>query len=272
MLGQNRNHRSADITLEEMRSLMGERGVSTSVASLWRFFDLRGVSFKKSFHAADQLPCPQIEACRRRELSASRRAVTPARDHRRSVGAMMVAELLTNRRGECRRRKPMERRMGRNSDELARAITLLLSDSKGDFAYERALRVFQFQCWLLGTYKQTASFGHSAIIFGAAALSRRISRIRSTTRLRLKDCFVLAITRHDVEDIIDNCFATPSNIYSLLKADPFALLKRDHDEAVAIVERLNSVVEIRLRLRASGQPSSLESAWKMLPKLAPNIG
>jgi transposase len=36
-----------DITLEEMRSLMGERGVSTSVASLWRFFDLRGVSFKK---------------------------------------------------------------------------------------------------------------------------------------------------------------------------------------------------------------------------------
>ena len=36
-----------DITLEEMRSLMRERGVSTSVASLWRFFDLRGVSFKK---------------------------------------------------------------------------------------------------------------------------------------------------------------------------------------------------------------------------------
>jgi transposase len=30
-----------------MRSLMRERGVSTSVASLWRFFDLRGVSFKK---------------------------------------------------------------------------------------------------------------------------------------------------------------------------------------------------------------------------------
>jgi transposase len=36
-----------DITLEEMRSLMRERGVSTSNTSLWRFFDLRGISFKK---------------------------------------------------------------------------------------------------------------------------------------------------------------------------------------------------------------------------------
>jgi transposase len=36
-----------DITLEEMRGAMGERGVATSVTALWRFFDLRGISFKK---------------------------------------------------------------------------------------------------------------------------------------------------------------------------------------------------------------------------------
>jgi transposase len=36
-----------DITLEERRSLMRERGVSTSNAALWRFFDLRRISFKK---------------------------------------------------------------------------------------------------------------------------------------------------------------------------------------------------------------------------------
>lgn len=37
----------ADITLEEIRALLRHRGVSTSNASLWRFFDLRDVSFKK---------------------------------------------------------------------------------------------------------------------------------------------------------------------------------------------------------------------------------
>jgi transposase len=36
-----------DITLEERRSLMRERGVSTSNAALWRFFDWRRISFKK---------------------------------------------------------------------------------------------------------------------------------------------------------------------------------------------------------------------------------
>lgn len=37
-----------DITLEEMRALLCERDVTTSNASLWRFFDLRGISFKKN--------------------------------------------------------------------------------------------------------------------------------------------------------------------------------------------------------------------------------
>jgi transposase len=37
----------ADLTLEEIHERIGERGVSTSVSSLWRFFDGRGISFKK---------------------------------------------------------------------------------------------------------------------------------------------------------------------------------------------------------------------------------
>ena len=37
----------ADLTLEEINERIGERGVSTSVSSLWRFFNGRGISFKK---------------------------------------------------------------------------------------------------------------------------------------------------------------------------------------------------------------------------------
>jgi transposase len=37
----------ADLTLEEIRERVAERGVSTSVTSLWRFFDGRSISFKK---------------------------------------------------------------------------------------------------------------------------------------------------------------------------------------------------------------------------------
>jgi len=36
----------ADLTLEEIRELLGERGVG--VSSIWRFFDRHGISFKKN--------------------------------------------------------------------------------------------------------------------------------------------------------------------------------------------------------------------------------
>ena len=36
-----------DLTLEEILESVSERGVLTSVTSLWRFFDARGISFKK---------------------------------------------------------------------------------------------------------------------------------------------------------------------------------------------------------------------------------
>ena len=44
-----------DITLEELRSQLGEHGISASVSTLWRFFDRRQIIFqKKTVHAAEQ--------------------------------------------------------------------------------------------------------------------------------------------------------------------------------------------------------------------------
>ena len=39
-----------------------------------------------------------------------------------------------------------------------------------------------------------------------------------------------------------------------------------------MIEKLNTVLEVRLRLHAAGQPSSLAKTWEMLPKLAKGIG
>jgi transposase len=38
----------ADLTLEEIRGLLSERGVRVGVSSIWRFFDRHGISFKKN--------------------------------------------------------------------------------------------------------------------------------------------------------------------------------------------------------------------------------
>jgi transposase len=38
----------ADLTLEEIRGLLNERGVRVAVSSIWRFFDRHSISFKKN--------------------------------------------------------------------------------------------------------------------------------------------------------------------------------------------------------------------------------
>src|SRR5271165_6918540 len=163
--------------------------------------------------------------------------------------------------------------MDRNSDELAIAIRLLLGDSEEKFTCERQLRMFQFQCWLFDTWKQESSFRQSAIRFGGAVLSSEISRISARNKgLGTRDCFLLAIARENVEEILSRSFAKSENIYDLLRVDRFPLLKRHHDAAVATIEKLNTVLEVRLRLHAAGQSSSLANTWKMLPQLAPDIG
>jgi transposase len=37
-----------DVTLAELQALLLERGVAVGIATLWRFFDRRGISFKKN--------------------------------------------------------------------------------------------------------------------------------------------------------------------------------------------------------------------------------
>jgi transposase len=37
-----------DLTREEVRTRLRDRGVTTAASSLWRFFDRRGISFKKN--------------------------------------------------------------------------------------------------------------------------------------------------------------------------------------------------------------------------------
>jgi transposase len=37
----------SDITLEETRALLRERGITVSVTTVWSFYDRRGISFKK---------------------------------------------------------------------------------------------------------------------------------------------------------------------------------------------------------------------------------
>lgn len=40
--------RQTDITLMEIRSALAERGIAVGIASLWRFFDRRRITLKKS--------------------------------------------------------------------------------------------------------------------------------------------------------------------------------------------------------------------------------
>ena len=156
-------------------------------------------------------------------------------------------------------------------DQLAIAIKLLLGESEEKFAYERQLPMFQFQCWLLDTREQESSFRRSAVIFGAAALSREISG-RSKRGLGKRDSYLLTIASKNMEQIINRCFAIPNDMYSLMRAGAFPLSKKSHDDAKAKIEKLNTVLEVRLRLHAADQPSSLAKTWEMLPKLAKGIG
>ena len=40
--------RTPDVTLAELQAMLRERGVAVGTTTLWRFFDRRGISFKKN--------------------------------------------------------------------------------------------------------------------------------------------------------------------------------------------------------------------------------
>ncbi len=43
-----------DVTLAELQGMLRERGVSVGIGTMWRFFDRRDISFKKTAHDAQQ--------------------------------------------------------------------------------------------------------------------------------------------------------------------------------------------------------------------------
>src|SRR6266700_1696457 len=43
-----------DLTLEELRAELGQRGIHVGYGTVWRFFAAEGVSFKKIVHASEQ--------------------------------------------------------------------------------------------------------------------------------------------------------------------------------------------------------------------------
>lgn len=42
------------VTLAELQGMLRDRGVPVSIGTLWRFLDRRGISYKKTAHAAEQ--------------------------------------------------------------------------------------------------------------------------------------------------------------------------------------------------------------------------
>jgi hypothetical protein len=160
--------------------------------------------------------------------------------------------------------------MGPDSDELANAITLLLGDSEEGFPHERELRVFQFQCWLLDSQTQDASFRRSARIFATAVLSTTISRTRAKhNRMSIGECFLLAVASKNMDGLLNFCFGSRYSLYSLLAINHFPLHRSEHDEAIKEIADLNDLVEARVRLYLTDEPSSLNAGERLLPKLKP---
>jgi hypothetical protein len=160
--------------------------------------------------------------------------------------------------------------MDPDPDELANAITLLLGDSEEGFPHERELRVFQFQCWLLDSQTQDASFRRSARIFATAALSATISGTREkNNRMSMRECFLLAVASKNMDSLLNFCFGRRHSLYSLLAIDNFPLLRSEHDGATEEIADLNDLVEARVRLHLAGEPASLNAGERLLPKLKP---
>jgi hypothetical protein len=160
--------------------------------------------------------------------------------------------------------------MDPDPDELANAITLLLGDSEEGFPHERELRMFQFQCWLLDSQTQDASFRRSARIFATAVLSTAISRTRAkNNRMRMRESFLLAVASKSMDGLINFCFGRRHSLYSLLAIDNFPLLRSEHDHALEEIADLNDLVEARVRLHLSSEPPSLNAGERLLPKLKP---
>lgn len=158
--------------------------------------------------------------------------------------------------------------MDPRTDELANAINFLLGDAEERFPYERDLRTFQFQCWLLDSRRDEVSFRLSARIFATAVLSTTISRTRARNRsLSVTECFLVAVAHEPTRRLLNSCFGGHYSLYSLLTMDSFPLLRHEHDRALEEIADLNDLVDARVRLHLAGEPSGLNAGLQLLPTL-----
>ena len=119
-----------DVTLAEMQAqLRAERGVSTGTTTLWRFFDARGLTLKKSAHAAEQdRPDPHWP----------RRAHGPGRSHQPQrlpglCGPGACARALARRRGRDGQPRHHKEPAVRRTIEAAGAWLFYLPPYSPDF-------------------------------------------------------------------------------------------------------------------------------------------
>src|ERR1035441_750402 len=89
----------ADITLAEILCHARERGIVTSISSLWRFFDAREISVKKSLRAAEQLR-PDVAAARE-EWKREQAKLDP--DRLVFIDETGTNTAMTRLRGRCKR-------------------------------------------------------------------------------------------------------------------------------------------------------------------------
>jgi hypothetical protein len=157
-------------------------------------------------------------------------------------------------------------------NEFADSIKLLMGDRNELFADECALKMFQFQNWLLtrgtdlketvSTIQYEKSFLRGGRIFTIAVISEVVAahRSRATRALSASDQFLLVFADQRVRGLVDRYFERPFLLHSVFKISDFPLHKSDYTSALAEIGRLNDLIRVRMQL---GPTESLNNALKI---------
>ncbi len=89
----------SDLTLDEVRGLLADRGIRASRTAIWRFFDRHGISFKKTLHASEQ---DRPDVARRRVRWKTHQGKLDGR-HPVFIDETWVKTNMTPRYGRCAR-------------------------------------------------------------------------------------------------------------------------------------------------------------------------
>ena len=126
----------AELTLAEIRDLLGERDIPIGVSSIWRFFDRHGVSFKKTVHASEQ---------ERPDVAAARlvwKNLQPQLDPRHLVflDETGTATNMARLRGRCRRGSRLIGRVPHGHWKITTFVAGLRADAvTAPFVIDRAM-------------------------------------------------------------------------------------------------------------------------------------